>query len=450
MVIPKRSRRFWIGLSALVVIAMVLAGLYVARRMEIQRQVDRLTPGLSRSDIRDRAEAAQALTRLRGQWGDSPVEARKDSILAALMEGLEALEVDVRAGSAEALAAWGRQATDRLRKALTSPDDPTRISAAYALSRGPLPDLLPELRNALRDHRVEVRIYALEALAAMPLNQVDDELLSDVVFRVWKDSQAMARNAASEAVYRLGHWTGIPCLVRNLEGKFWPRFNAYERLVRIYGERGLTLPPYYADGHTERRDREAARVREVVFSDPELQRRLIADLGHNKNLVYTNTKWSVSELGHHIVPALTRALNDPDKHVRTGAAEMLFLLGDRQTPAALRDDAAEALRTIARPALATRLADSRNDVDVDVALYALKALANYGTAEEIPTLLACVRRPDPDLAVAAITAIGGIGGKTALQALTDLKVSGELEDERQRALARIQDSQIQNSKVQDR
>ena len=71
------------------------------------------------------------------------------------------------------------------------------------------------------------------------------------------------------------------------------------------------------------------------------------------------------------------------------------------------------------------------------ALYAMRALGAYGDADDVPALLAHATGENPDLAIAAIENIGRIGGDAAQRALESLKVTGEREDERQRALKRV-------------
>ncbi|MBN2491746.1 MAG: HEAT repeat domain-containing protein [Planctomycetes bacterium] len=430
-----RGRRWGLVAAAAVLLGLVVVGFYRVQLGRARAAVARFGPDLAAPDPQVRVAAAVALSERAGGWGSGAIAAERPRILDVLLEGLGAADVAVCSRAAEALARWGPQAAEVLQRGLGSPHQRVRIHAAWALSITPLPDLIPALRSALQDGRVEVRVYALEALGAMALNRVDEELIGDVVFRVWKDTEALARNAAAETLYRLGHATGIPLLVRSLEGRFWERFNAYERLVRIYAAEDRTLPPFYADGHAARRAEEAARIRAVVFEDAALQRRLIADLAVYKSQLFTATKWALEEFGPRVVPALCEALDHADRSVRVHSAEVLAGMADLSTPATFRLEARPALLAVARPALRQRLAAPHPEVSV--AMYAMQALGNLRVAADIDVLLGHARGADPDLAVSAIENIGRIGGPEARQALEALTVSGELERERQRALAAL-------------
>jgi HEAT repeat protein len=425
-----------VGLAVVGLTVATIAVIYWVSSAAVAAEVAELAPKLEDRDRDARVDAACRISALLDRWGSGSVANHRERVLDVLLDGLEAVDIGTCTRAAESLTRWREQAVDVLREALASTDDQVRIHATYAASLYPMPELLPPLRDALRDGRVEVRVYALEAIGRMKLNQIDDELVADVVFRVWKDTDPWACNAAAEALFHLGHWTGIPALVRTLEGRFWPRFNAYERLTRIYRSLGRTLPPFYADGYAARRIEEARDVKEAVYGDPELLRRLIGDLAAWKNQLFTATKWSLTEMGPYAVPALSRALTREKKFVHVHAAEVLALLGEPQTPAKIRQASRDALVRVARPALRTLL--GKPGVDVDEGLYAMRAIACIGNDADVPILLGHVHGTNPDLAVKALEVIGRIGTPAAVKALRELKVSGELEEVRRQALRRAE------------
>lgn len=429
---------------AILVVGLVGAGAlftaYLVTSARVAAEVDRLAPGLEAPDRADRVAAAVQLTTMLGGLGAAPLHVRGPAIMDVLVDGFESIDPAIRSDAAEALARWGALAEERIRTALRSEDDYTRILAAWTASLDPLPDLIPTLRDAVRDRRVEVRVYAIDALGRMRLNQVDEELLADIVYRLWKDTHRdrWPQNAAAEAMWRLGFWTGIPLLVRNMrnDARFWTRFDAYRRLARIYAKRGITLPAYDASAIPSACALQAAAVRDVVYSDAELLRRLIDNLALVKYQLFMATKWSLTEMGKYAVPALVAALDHSVKHARVGAAETLAILGEPATPAVIRDEALPALREIARPAFHKVLA-AGDAIDIDEALYAMRALGAYGDADDVAVLIAHAGGENPDLAMAAIENLGRIGGDAARKALESLKVTDERETERQRALKRI-------------
>ena len=429
-----RSKRIFLFSAILLVLCLGGLGFVLFVKMkDVAREVDRFGPDLDHRERGKRVEAAAHLSRFCNDWGSRPVRDRKDVILEKLLDGLEDVDVKVRTLAAEGLAAWGPEARDALRKALTSPDEEMRVHAAYALSLYPIPDLILELRSALRDSRVEVRAYAVEALGSMDLNQLDEEMVCDVLYRLWRDSDRWVQNAAAEAMFRLGYWIGIPELVKNLEGKFWPRFNAYERLTRIYRKLDKFLPPFYADGHAARRQAEVERIKEVVFNDREVHRRIIENLSDYKNLIFTTTRWTLNYLGKYGVPSLVEAMETGPKFVRIHAAQILAeLAAPTLSPATRRENLPTLLKT-ALPALKRALGQA----DPDVVIYALQGIGNYGSEVDADPVIPFLAAGSADLRVTAIQTLGKIGGKKALRALTALEAVGETAEERDRAVERI-------------
>ena len=129
-----RSKR--ICLFSAILLALCLGGLglvLVVKMNEVAREVERYVPDLDHRERDRRVEAAAHLSRYCNDWGAGPVRERKDAILEKLLDGLEDVDVKVQTLAAEGLAAWGLEARDALRAALTSPDEEMRVYAAYAL-----------------------------------------------------------------------------------------------------------------------------------------------------------------------------------------------------------------------------------------------------------------------------------------------------------------------------
>lgn len=103
------------------------------------------------------------------------------------------------------------------------------------------------------------------------------------------------------------------------------------------------------------------------------------------------------------IPALRRALADPDHRVRehavrTLAASRAEAVGERD--AAMRD-------------LIRAVSDPHSHVRIN----AIRALGGYGDEAAAGVLHAAVRDPDPNVAVAAISALGAVPGDAAREAL---------------------------------
>lgn len=401
-------------------------------------------PALSTGAAADRVDAAAALTDLRSGWFSDPIDGARDDILGALAAGLEADEADTRAKAAETIAHWGDAADDLIRRSLEAEDDATRIAAAHSVALRPRPALRKVLSTALRDRRVEVRAYAADALGRTPLPTIDEEMIADLVFRLWKDDDEWARNAAAEALFNQDNWTGIPMLINNLNGRFWKRFNAYERLQRMFARAGKPLPPFYADGPVGQRDAEVKAIENAVLGDPELHARVLAHLAEYKSQIMTATRWTVHLMGRHIVPSLAEVLGGGGpsfadqkkaKFVRVHAAQGLADLADpgQSAPATYRENLV-VLREVALPVLRRAASDPKARTDIDVTIHVLRALGHLGGDADVALLSPLMADQNPDIAITAIQTIGRIGGPAAARALEGLEATGEREAERTRAL----------------
>ena len=415
------------------------------KRAEIRDAIETHKEALAEGEADARVEAAAALTARHDGWFSGELNAISDDIMDALAAGLGADDLETRTRAAETIAAWGAPADAVVRRLLRDDDDATRIAAAYALTIRPRPVLRTDLSTALRDSRVEVRSYAADALGRTPLPTLDEEMIADLVFRLWKDESAWARNAAAEALFNQDNWTGIPMLVNSLNGRFWTRFNAYERLTRIYRKLGKPLPPFYADGHAARRAAEVRAIEDAVLADPVLHARVLAQLAEFKSQIMTATRWTVHLMGRHVVGSLTDVLTgggpqfadrQKAKFVRVHSAQGIADLADpaQSAPATYRENRPVLIET-ARPVLRRLVSDAKARSDVDLTMQVLRALGHLGDDSDIARLAPLMADANPDIAITAIRTTGAIGGDTAVKALTALEATGEREDERKLALA---------------
>jgi HEAT repeat protein len=132
---------------------------------------------------------------------------------------------------------------------------------------------------------------------------------------------------------------------------------------------------------------------------------------------------TLESLGPSAAPAaaaLVGALADRDKFVRWAAARTLGRIGPVKGVTAM-------------PALTLLLTDP----DLDVRLAATVALEHWGVAAQpaVPDLCRIVRATDPELRLAAIRALGAIGGPEGRLILAELTAATADPDTRVRQLA---------------
>ncbi len=426
----------------------------VWRRAEIASEAAGLRPGLDAADVGARLEAAEAITRLRARWLAPELADLRPLVVKRLADTIVDGDVETRARAAEALAAWGPDATDAIVELLGSDDDQVRIHAAWACSLAPGPATIPTLRDRVKDGRPEVRSYALDALGRMPMPRLDEEAIADMIFRAWKDPVPLVQNAAAEALVRQGVITGLPILAKNVKdplARFWVRYDAYRRLRGCFARANKSLPDYVASAPVPTRSKQADAVLEAVFSDRDLQRGIVDQLQVFKNQIMTATKWTVFFMGRHIVPELVARIRAEESNgtVRKHAAELLADLSD---PALARPDfyrnARPTVEQIALPALRdelTRRAEQPRAAwppnESNVLLDVMRALGHLGDASDVARLTPWMSSPDADLSIRAITAVARIGerldGPAAIDALRALDATGERATERDAAITRL-------------
>lgn len=123
-------------------------------------------------------------------------------------------------------------------------------------------------------------------------------------------------------------------------------------------------------------------------------------------------------VGQPSVPALARALRDPDPEMRRNAAVALDVIGGGWWHFA--DGGSKLDLRPALPALLTALAD----VDPGVRAWAAQDISDIGAAAAmaVPHLRVMLHSPDPGSRGSACSALGGIGS-AARDALPDLRLA---------------------------
>ncbi|MEN6400344.1 MAG: HEAT repeat domain-containing protein [Armatimonadia bacterium] len=139
------------------------------------------------------------------------------------------------------------------------------------------------------------------------------------------------------------------------------------------------------------------------------------------------------ELGSEAVPPLLRALAHKDYKVRIAAAEALGKLRDPEAITALiealsdssknvQEAAAEALTRVG-DAAAPALLDALIGKDQAARKWAAEALGNLGDESVAMQLIARLNDPNVEVQRAAVTSLGGLMSKRAIETLIDVVAS---------------------------
>jgi HEAT repeat protein len=253
-----------------------------------------LVAALRDGDAGLRQSAARAL----GQLGPDA----KERALPALLDALGDDDAEVRAAAAEGLAALPLDAGDvsALLKLLRHRDAPVRAQAARALGKvGPEARKAVEaLGEAVQDRNPAVRQAALEGLAGIG---PDAAAVVEDVAGALQDPRKEVRRAAVEALGGIGP-----------EAK-----TAAKALAAALADPDLRPDAVVALG---RIGPAAAQAREVVTG-------LVALLEERDEALRDKAVAALAKVGKPAVAALRRALADPGKQVRLGAAQALGGMG---------------------------------------------------------------------------------------------------------------------------
>lgn len=273
-------------------------------------------------------------------------------------------------------------------------DPSVRLNIIELLSRFNQPDVARALERQLKDKNKTVRKAALEALAAMPGERdiglicsllADPELevqarAVDLVVKtrhpdtmkhlvnVLKEESEFARRSAVEVLNEIAEPSTIKYLLTALEdGDWWVRSRASDALAKIGGPKVMD-----------------AVLQLVGDKSDNIRRSAIEILNQTKD--------------ERAVNHLITATRDNDWWVRERAADAL----------------AEIRSEKAAPALLEMLAGDPRSVPA-----ALRALGRLGSSAVLPQLLPMLDRPEKDIRIEAVNAIGHLADSGSADTLKD-------------------------------
>ncbi len=273
-------------------------------------------------------------------------------------------------------------------------DPSVRLNIIELLGRFNQPEVAKALERQLKDKNKMVRKAALEALGSMPGDRdiglicsllADPELevqarAVDLVvalrhpdtmkhlLNVLKDESEFARRSAVEVLNEIAEPATIKYLLMALEdGDWWVRSRASDALAKIGGPKVMD-----------------AVLQLVGDKSDNIRRAAIEILNQTKD--------------ERAVDHLIKATRDNDWWVRERAADAL----------------AEIRSEKAAPALVEMLAGDARSVPA-----ALRALGRLGTAAVLPQLLPMLDRPEKDIRIEAVNAIGHLATSDAADTLKD-------------------------------
>lgn len=281
------------------------------------------------------------------------------------------------------------------------------------------PRLLPELVKLLGDRETDPQWQAVLALAAY-----GEAAAASVVEGLAAEDEP-ARWKAENALQMIGK-PALPYIYRGLRHR-----NVYVRrhCAWLLGE----IPDKASIPDLVRAvDDEDETVRwKAAFSlkklGPDALPPLIQTLGSNSSRARRVAAFMLGEFGvNQAIPALVRALSDPDADTRWKAAGSLAKLGDEAVPPTAevmkqpnpeaRRAAVWVIQQLAKPPHAHLLGQALNDADPEVRWKAAAGLKSLGDAG-LPELTPALKSGNPDVRKAAIWAIRSIGTPQATEIL---------------------------------
>jgi HEAT repeat protein len=329
-------------------------------------------------------EQLAALVRILG-WLEGPAI---DQALTRLLA-----QPAVRAEIVEVLVRHGPPVIDLLCEQLDAEDPDIRQAAVVALGRIGNPSAVPALIALLEDDSV------LASLAAGALAKIGDRRAFEPLLDILGHPSAAVRQAAIGALNSLGH-PELSARAGALLHATDPHVR--ESAVKIVGYFGY---PAYVHVILERCHDPDERVRRAAiehlpfFEHPGVLPALVERLNDQVPAVRIAAARAFAHVEDaQAVPSLLGALQDQDVWVRYYAIRSL---GHQQAA-----EAGDALEQLARI-----------DVAQQVRIAALEALGQIGGARAIAGLAAFTSSDEPELARAAINALGAIDHSDALSAL---------------------------------
>jgi HEAT repeat protein len=290
--------------------------------------------------------------------------------------------------------------------------------------------MLYKLQQALKEKYYYKRKEFFAALVTA-LGQIGSPQAVETLIQILNQSPWYMRGEAAEALGRVGTPQAVNALIQALhDQESYVRGAAGEALGRIGTPQAIEAliqalhdPDSFVRG-------EAALALGQIGSSQALQG-LIKVLNHKDTFV----RWKATEAcqidTYQVVAALTRALNQPDRHIREEAAVLLGRIGTPQAVEALipalqhwdrriRERVAEALSRINSPQTLEALIPALYDSDSYVREEAAEALGRMGNPQVVEVLIPTLRDDNINLRKHAIAALGRIGGSEAAEALIPL------------------------------
>jgi HEAT repeat protein len=328
---------------------------------------------------------------------------------------------DARGEVVEALVRHGSRVTDLLIEQLASEDLEIRRSAVVALGRIGDARAAPALVEVLGEDE-ELLIPAADALA-----KIGDPRAFDALLALVGDPNAAVRQAAVGALNSLGS-PEMPGRVRPLLEDADP--NVRESAVKIAGYFGYRecadlLLERCRDG--DERVRRAAVEHLPYLEDERATAALVHALRHETPKVRAAAAGAMAQAeGPEVSTPLKGALADEDSWVRYFAARSLGRLRIAESADALaalaRDDKANHVRIAAVEALGSIGGESAvrfvaplvESGEPDLARAAVGALGRISHPDAEPPLFQALRSPDAEVRASVVKALGGRGGSGAV------------------------------------
>ncbi|HEX2779700.1 MAG TPA: HEAT repeat domain-containing protein, partial [Gemmatimonadaceae bacterium] len=377
--------------------------------------------------------AAEALGKLGSEEAVAPLAALLAEPGAPTVAGATALamlhaRLETDYGEGELVADLARtvlpaRAAENLTEAMRAADESALASLATVLGwiQGPgIDETLAALLSRHRLRRPIAEVLARRGGAAVPA------LLGAL------DGDGETRKAAAAALGRIGSAAAVGPLVALLDDDPDAGVVVAGALGSI-GDGGAFEPLLAHLGHPQAAFRQSVVAALNSIGHPEMGRRVLDLLRDPSPAVRESAAKIAGYFGYAeaLEPLLALAA-DPVDEVRRVAVEQLAHLEDQRALAAMSDAlergtpavraaAARALAHVPAPDALPRLLAACDDEDPWVRYYAARSAGRHAAADALPRLVALATTdPVPPVRMAAIDALGEIGGARAAAALVTL------------------------------
>lgn len=373
--------------------------------------------------------------------------------IPALIAALGDPDEGVRTGARKKLVEIGPAAIEALAPALKSEDLTVRYHATLALGEIATEQAIPPLAEMLADSNVFVRREAVKALASIGGLEVASHLLTAM-----KDDDESVRQSAGYALRQMKEAHAAELLVGALLSD--------DAVIRRSAAEALNLAEetqFIGAAVAAVRKRRAAlgQSNPLTVTDPQLvplliellkgsdakERRgaaivlavlaralpaepLVKALSDLDPMVRLSVSVALAEMGERALPALTDALNDPDREIRSGAATALGLTRDTRSLEHLveaLEDPWPATRIAAARSLA-RINDPRGigpillllrDPEPIVRWSIIHIISRTRNTAATAFLIERLRDPEPFIRAAAARALGSMKDPTSVEPLIE-------------------------------